>query len=267
MAPSPLPAPISVCISSMNRMMPPAAAVTSFRTPFSRSSNSPRYFAPAMREPRSRASSFLSLRLSGTSPLTIRSARPSTIAVLPTPGSPIRTGLFLVRRDRTWTVRRISSSRPMTGSSLPARARLGQVARIFLQRVIGVFGRRVIGRAALAQILDRRVQRLRRHAGLVEDLARLRALVHGEREQQPLDGDETVAGLLRDLLGTVEHAGGARPEIDVAGTPIPGLWAAWPAPVRSAAGRLRERPAGPGRSTRPRGPRDRRAEPSGYAQA
>ena len=38
------------------------------------------------------------------------------------PGSPMRTGLFLVRRRRTWMTRRISSSRPMTGSSLPARA-------------------------------------------------------------------------------------------------------------------------------------------------
>ena len=44
-------------------------------------------------------------RLSGTSPLTMRWARPSTIAVLPTPGSPIRTGLFLVRRESTWRIR------------------------------------------------------------------------------------------------------------------------------------------------------------------
>ena len=56
------------------------------------------------------------------SPETIRCARPSTIAVLPTPGSPISTGLFLVRRERTWITRRISSSRPMTGSSLPSSA-------------------------------------------------------------------------------------------------------------------------------------------------
>ena len=32
------------------------------------------------------------------------------------------TGLFFVRRDSTWMTRRISSSRPMTGSSLPSRA-------------------------------------------------------------------------------------------------------------------------------------------------
>ena len=121
-APSALPAPMSVCISSMKRMMPPLAAVTSCRTAFSRSSNSPRYFAPAISAPMSSASSFLSRIDSGTSPLTMRSARPSTIAVLPTPGSPISTGLFLVRRESTWMVRRISSSRPMTGSSLPARA-------------------------------------------------------------------------------------------------------------------------------------------------
>ena len=53
----------------------------------------------------------------------MRCARPSTIAVLPTPGSPISTGLFLVRRCSTWIARRISSSRPITGSSLPWRAR------------------------------------------------------------------------------------------------------------------------------------------------
>jgi hypothetical protein len=63
-----------------------------------------------------------SFRLSGTSPLAMRSASPSAIAVLPTPGSPISTGLFLVRRARIWMVRRISSSRPITGSSLPSRA-------------------------------------------------------------------------------------------------------------------------------------------------
>ena len=44
------------------------------------------------------------------------------MAVLPTPGSPISTGLFLVRRDRTCMTRSISLSRPMTGSSLPSRA-------------------------------------------------------------------------------------------------------------------------------------------------
>ena len=41
-------------------------------------------------------------RSTGTSPATMRCASPSTIAVLPVPGSPMSTGLFLVRRDSTW---------------------------------------------------------------------------------------------------------------------------------------------------------------------
>jgi hypothetical protein len=60
----------------------------------------------------------------GTSPATMRCASPSTTAVLPTPGSPMSTGLFLVRRLSTCTTRRISVSRPMTGRGRPcARAR------------------------------------------------------------------------------------------------------------------------------------------------
>ena len=44
------------------------------------------------------------------------------MAVLPTPGSPMRIGLFFLRRLRIWVTRSISFSRPMTGSSLPSRA-------------------------------------------------------------------------------------------------------------------------------------------------
>ena len=124
MADSPVaPAPTIVCSSSMKVMTWPAESVISCRTALSRSSNSPRYFAPATIEPMSRATTRLLRSDSGTSPAMIRCARPSTIAVLPTPGSPMSTGLFLVRRDRTWTTRRISASRPTTGSRAPDRAR------------------------------------------------------------------------------------------------------------------------------------------------
>ena len=119
MAPSALPAPTTVCSSSMKRMTSPAEDWTSLSTALRRSSNSPRYLAPAISAPMSRATTRLFLRPSGTSPRTMRWARPSTMAVLPTPGSPINTGLFLVRRESTCKTRRISSSRPMTGSSLP----------------------------------------------------------------------------------------------------------------------------------------------------
>ena len=123
-APSPpAPAPTSVCISSTNVMTSPSESMISFSTALRRSSNSPRYFAPASMLAMSSETSRLSLRPSGTSPSAMRRARPSTIAVLPTPGSPMSTGLFFVRRESTWITRRISSSRPMTGSILPSRAR------------------------------------------------------------------------------------------------------------------------------------------------
>ena len=49
-------------------------------------------------------------------------ASPSTIAVLPTPGSPIRTGLFFLRRERISITRSISFWRPIVGSSDPSAA-------------------------------------------------------------------------------------------------------------------------------------------------
>ena len=120
----PAPAPTTVCSSSMKVMIWPPASLISSRTALSRSSNSPRYFAPASIAARSRLSTRRPFRESGTSPATTRWARPSTTAVLPTPGSPMRTGLFLVRRLSTWITRRISASRPITGSSRPSSAAL-----------------------------------------------------------------------------------------------------------------------------------------------
>ena len=58
----------------------------------------PLYFAPATSAPISRLNSCLSFNPTGTSPLTIRRASPSAMAVFPTPGSPMRTGLFFVFR-------------------------------------------------------------------------------------------------------------------------------------------------------------------------
>ena len=122
-APSALPAPTMVWISSMNTMIWPSAWAISLSTAFNRSSNSPRYFVPASNCAMSSDNTRFPFKVSGTSPFTMRCAKPSTIAVLPTPGSPINTGLFFVRRCRICIARRISSSRPITGSSLPCCAR------------------------------------------------------------------------------------------------------------------------------------------------
>ncbi len=95
--------------------------------------------------------------------------------------------------------------------------RLRQVARILLQRVIGVLGRGAVGGAALAQRVDRRVQVLRVDAALGQDFSGLGILVQRQRQQQPLDGDEAVAGLLGRLLGGIEQARGLRRQIDLPG--------------------------------------------------
>src|ERR1700721_2788737 len=80
------------------------------------------------------------MRISGESRLTMRCARPSAMEVFPTPGSPIRTGLFFVLnhggyndlyckvkatdlRQRIRTTLRISLTLPMTGPIFPSSAR------------------------------------------------------------------------------------------------------------------------------------------------
>ena len=120
--PSVLPAPTILCISSMNRIILPSDFSISLSTALSLSSNSPLNLAPAIREPISRAYIVLSLRPSGTSPFNILCASPSTTAVLPTPGSPMSTGLFLVLLESICMAWRISLSLPITGSSLPSLA-------------------------------------------------------------------------------------------------------------------------------------------------
>ena len=75
--------------------------------------------APACSKPMSSVSSETSFNCGGTSPLARRKAKPSTTAVLPTPASPVRIGLFCRRRIKISTIWRISSSRPVTGSSSP----------------------------------------------------------------------------------------------------------------------------------------------------
>ena len=114
--PSADPAPISEWISSMKMMMS-GFSFSSLMMPLSRSSNWPRYFVPATMSERSSERMRLLAMKSGTLPSTMRCASPSTMAVLPTPGSPRRIGLFFVRRERIWMMRSTSFSRPMSGSN------------------------------------------------------------------------------------------------------------------------------------------------------
>ncbi len=117
------PAPMRVWASSMKRMTGTGDAFTSSMTDLSRFSNSPLIPAPAWSRPRSSTWSAMFFSGSGTSPSAIRRAKPSTTAVLPTPASPVRIGLFCRRRIRMSIICRISSSRPSTGSISPLWAR------------------------------------------------------------------------------------------------------------------------------------------------
>jgi hypothetical protein len=93
-----------------------------FSTPFRRCSKSPRYFVPASRAPMSRQYTVALARISGTRPSIMWRARPSAIAVLPTPASPTSNGLFLRRRQSVWITRSSSLSRPISGSIFPVSA-------------------------------------------------------------------------------------------------------------------------------------------------
>ena len=111
------PAPEIMCASSMNKTVLPFL-LSPFRTILKRSSKSPRYLLPANIALISKLNTLYSFKKSGTAPLTILKASPSAIAVLPTPGSPTRITLFLLRRPSASAIFSNSSIRPITGSIL-----------------------------------------------------------------------------------------------------------------------------------------------------
>ena len=119
--PGALPAPIMVWISSMKRMISrwDLSSSMSLRR---RSSNCPRYCVPATIEAISNVTMRLFINRWGTWFFTISWAKPSTRALLPTPGSPIKIGLFFLRRVRICATRWISLWRPTIGSNQPCAA-------------------------------------------------------------------------------------------------------------------------------------------------
>ena len=104
---------------------------SSFKIALIRSSNCPRYFVPATIEAISRLITRLSNNTRDTLRWIMRRASPSTIADLPTPGSPISTGLFFLRRLKICARRSISFSRPTIGSKrFSAAARVISVPKL-----------------------------------------------------------------------------------------------------------------------------------------
>ena len=91
---------------------------------------------------------------------------------------------------------------------------LGEIARVFLQRVIALFGARRIGGAALANIVDRGIERLRGHIPRLERLFGL-GFDHDKRHQHPLDRHETIARLGGELFRLVKDLASRAIEIDL----------------------------------------------------
>ena len=171
--PSAAPAPTMVCSSSMNRMTSPCDSWTSLSTAFRRSSNSPRYLAPAISAPRSRATTRLFFSDSGTSPETMRWARPSTIAVLPTPGLADEHGVVLgaAGEDLHHAAHLVVAADD--GVELALAGQLGEVAAVALERLVAVLGVGVVDAlvaADLAQHVAARASRV--DAVPLQDLAR-----------------------------------------------------------------------------------------------
>ena len=150
-------------------------------------------------------------------------------------------------------VRRISSSRPMTGSSLPSRAACGEVAGEFLERVVAVLGAGGVGGAALAQLVDRGVERLGLDARQRPAPCRRRSsCASASATQQPLDGDDSCRrpsarsarpGRARARRHCRARASAARRRPRPRGS--------WPAPRRSRAPRASASP--PAALDQPRG--------------
>ena len=159
-----------------------------------RSSNSPRYFEPAIRAPMSSATTRRSRSDSGMSPETIRWARPSAMAVLPTPGSPISTGLFFVRRREDLDDAADLVVAPDHRVELALLGRAGEVAPELLERLVLVLGALVGHAVRAADVRQRLEHRVLRGAVAPQRLAGLRA-VAGQREQEVLGGDVLVAEL------------------------------------------------------------------------
>jgi hypothetical protein len=100
---------------------------------------------------------------------------------------------------------------------LAVARRFGQVAGIFLERIIALLGSGRVRRAAFADLVDRRIQALGVDAGLRQRAGRRRPAGECQRQQQPLGGDVGIAGLLGHLRRGVEQPRHLRREVELAG--------------------------------------------------
>ena len=139
------------------------------------------------------------------------------MAVLPTPASPISTGLFLVRRLSTWMTRRISPSRPMTGSSLPSCAIRVRSRLYFLECPIAALGLRVCDALPAAYVLNGVGHAVACDAVLRQRLGHGRIVLVEQGQKDMLGADVFIAQAVGFFVGAVNHALEARGDEDLVG--------------------------------------------------
>ncbi len=205
MAPSAAPAPTSVCSSSMKRMISPCESSISLRTALRRSSNSPRYFAPASMAPRSSATTRLFFRDFG------HVAGDDALREAFDDGGFADAGLA----DQHRIIFRAAGEHlddaadffvaADDGIELAAARLLGQIASVALQRLVLGFGI-LVGHLLRAADHGERFQ-----DGVVggavagEDLLRGVALEMRDREQQVFGGNVFVLEIRRFFESLVEQ--------------------------------------------------------------
>ena len=212
--PSAAPAPTTVCSSSMNRMISPSDSCTSLSTAFRRSSNSPRYLAPAMSAPEVEGHQLLVLQRLGHvagddalgEALHDRGLADAGLAdehrvVLGAAGEHLHHAAHLVvaADDRV---------------ELALARQLGEVAAVLLERLVALLGVRVGRRAGCRGSRAGRsgaTHRGRRPC-LLEDLA-AGVLLSSEGEEQVLGGDVLVLERLGLAQRLLEHAVEPRREL------------------------------------------------------
>ena len=147
------------------------------------------------------------------------------MAVLPTPASPISTGLFLVRRERIWITRRISVVAPDDRVELAFTSQLGQVARVFLQRAVAGFGLWVGDPLPAANLLNCFVDTLAGHAGAFQEAGRRGVALAEDRQEDVLGGDIFVFQAVGFFVRQVDNPLDARGDKDLPAPPPPKILA------------------------------------------
>ena len=193
MAPSAAPAPTTVWSSSMNRMICPSESVTSLRTAFSRSSNSPRYFAPAIER----------AQVERHDPLLAQPV--GHVAAHDALGEALGDGGLadsrLADEDRVVlrpAAEHLDDATDLLVASddrvqLALAGGLGQVAAVFLEGLVGRLGVLVRHAMAPSDLSERFQGGGRRHPGLLHDPRRRRVPGFERGEEQVLGRDVLVA--------------------------------------------------------------------------